>query len=133
MISSTEIVLSIIFLCVLICSIATIVLTINYRTTRMVNKKDTLEDFRKWYHCCKFCKHMSTSGAHNVDVENRYVHSCYCLHPDAVKMFTKIDTVDEYFFCGKWESHESFNTELFKFHSQKCLESPLRAVKNKKW
>lgn len=79
--------------------------------------------FKKWYHCCQYCKHMSVQGK-PIDVMY-----CYCLHPDT-KAFQSINKVSLDFFCGKWEPSDSFNTELFKAHSERCLESPNKGLKN---
>jgi len=99
-----------------------------YLGSRQWKNKHSLEEksFRKWYHKCRYCKHCNIRG---IDIsKGRY--AAFCFHPDCCTNFQTIDKVELDFYCGKWEGSDSFNTELFKAHSERCLESPNPGLKN---
>lgn len=99
-----------------------------YLGSRQQKNKHSLEEksFRKWYHKCLYCKHCSVRGK----AAGTSHYSLFCFHPDCVRDFNQIDKVEPDFYCGKWEGSESFNTELFKAHSERCLESSNQGLKN---
>ena len=79
--------------------------------------------FKKWYHKCQYCKYMSVQGKPSNTMY------CYCFHPDTSN-FQSINKITLDFYCGKWEASDAFGTELFKAHSERCLESSNKGLKN---
>ena len=109
-------------------TVAELLIIIRYHNSSK-NSSPKEENFKQFYHCCRYCLHSTVKGIYS---DPKGLPDLYCVHPDAVKSFSNISTVPHSFMCGKWELKENMETELFKFHSERILESSIRAVKNQK-